>query len=62
MLLAGLGEPFSPAAVRRAAELVDQAKRPAAIQVAVFTIAKGGLMFSASVAGQKFSFSPHGSK
>jgi lipid-binding SYLF domain-containing protein len=30
--------------------------------VAVFTIAKGGLMFSASIAGQKFSFSPHGSK
>jgi lipid-binding SYLF domain-containing protein len=30
--------------------------------MAVFTIAKGGLMFSASIAGQKFSFSPHGSK
>jgi lipid-binding SYLF domain-containing protein len=30
--------------------------------MAVFTIAKGGLMFSASIAGQKFYFSPHGSK
>jgi lipid-binding SYLF domain-containing protein len=30
--------------------------------MAVFTIAKGGLMFSASIAGQKFSFSPRGSK
>jgi hypothetical protein len=30
--------------------------------MAVFTIAKGGLMFSASIAGQKFSYSPHGSK
>jgi lipid-binding SYLF domain-containing protein len=30
--------------------------------MAVFTIAKGGLMFSAAIAGQKFSFSPHGSK
>jgi lipid-binding SYLF domain-containing protein len=30
--------------------------------MAVFVIAKGGLMFSASIAGQKFSYSPHGSK
>jgi len=30
--------------------------------MAVFIIAKGGLMFSASVAGQKFSYSPHRSK
>jgi lipid-binding SYLF domain-containing protein len=29
--------------------------------MAVFTVAKGGLMFSASIAGQKFSYSPHGS-
>jgi lipid-binding SYLF domain-containing protein len=27
--------------------------------MAVFTVAKGGLMFSASIAGQKFSYSPH---
>jgi hypothetical protein len=26
--------------------------------VAVFTIAKGGLMYQAAVAGQKFSFTP----
>jgi lipid-binding SYLF domain-containing protein len=30
--------------------------------MAVFTIAKGGLMFSAAIAGQKFAFSPRGSK
>jgi len=29
--------------------------------MAVFTVAKGGLMFSASIAGQKFSYSPRGS-
>ena len=29
--------------------------------MAVFTIAKGGLMYQASVAGQKFSFKPRGS-
>jgi hypothetical protein len=40
VLLAGLGQPFSPAAVRRAAELVDQAKRTTDIPVAVLTIAK----------------------
>jgi lipid-binding SYLF domain-containing protein len=28
--------------------------------MAVFTIAKGGLMYSASVAGQKFSYTPRG--
>jgi lipid-binding SYLF domain-containing protein len=28
--------------------------------MAVFTVAKGGLMFSASIAGQKFSYSPRG--
>jgi lipid-binding SYLF domain-containing protein len=30
--------------------------------MAVFTIAKGGLMFSTSIAGQKFSYSPRESK
>jgi lipid-binding SYLF domain-containing protein len=30
--------------------------------MAVFTVAKGGLMYSASVAGQKFSYTPGGSK
>ena len=30
--------------------------------MAVFTVAKGGLMYSASIAGQKFSYSPRGSK
>jgi lipid-binding SYLF domain-containing protein len=30
--------------------------------MAVFTVAKGGLLFSASIAGQKFSYSPRGSK
>jgi Las17-binding protein actin regulator len=30
--------------------------------VAVFTIAKGGLMYEASVGGQKFSFEPFGKK
>jgi len=30
--------------------------------VAVFTIAKGGLMYEASVGGQKFSFEPFGGK
>lgn len=30
--------------------------------VAVFTIAKGGLMYEAAVAGQKFSFKPGGSE
>jgi lipid-binding SYLF domain-containing protein len=30
--------------------------------MAVFTVAKGGLMFSTSIAGQKFSYSPHDSK
>jgi lipid-binding SYLF domain-containing protein len=29
--------------------------------MAVFTVAKGGLMFSASIAGQKFTYSPRGS-
>jgi len=29
--------------------------------MAVFTIAKGGLMYSASIAGQKFTYSPHNS-
>jgi lipid-binding SYLF domain-containing protein len=29
--------------------------------MAVFTIAKGGLMFSTSIAGQKFSYAPRGS-
>ena len=28
--------------------------------VAVFTIAKGGLMYQAAVAGQKFTYTPHG--
>ena len=28
--------------------------------MAVFTVAKGGLMFSASIAGQKFTYSPRG--
>jgi lipid-binding SYLF domain-containing protein len=28
--------------------------------MAVFTVAKGGLMYSASIAGQKFSYSPRG--
>lgn len=28
--------------------------------VAVFTIAKGGLMYTATVAGQKFTYTPHG--
>jgi lipid-binding SYLF domain-containing protein len=27
--------------------------------MAVFTVAKGGLMFSASIAGQKFTYTPH---
>jgi lipid-binding SYLF domain-containing protein len=30
--------------------------------MAVFTIAKGGLMYTATVAGQKFSYSPRGEK
>jgi lipid-binding SYLF domain-containing protein len=30
--------------------------------VAVFTVAKGGLMYEASVGGQKFSFEPFGAK
>jgi lipid-binding SYLF domain-containing protein len=30
--------------------------------MAVFTVAKGGLMFSTSIAGQKFSYSPRDSK
>jgi len=30
--------------------------------MAVFTIAKGGLMYSAAIAGQKFSFTPAGSE
>ena len=30
--------------------------------MAVFSIDKGGLMYNASVAGQKFSYEPHGSK
>jgi lipid-binding SYLF domain-containing protein len=30
--------------------------------MAVFTVAKGGLMYSASVAGQKFSYSPRSAK
>ena len=30
--------------------------------MAVFTVAKGGLMYPASIAGQKFSYSPRGSK
>ena len=30
--------------------------------MAVFTIAKGGLMYAAAIAGQKFSFSPRGEK
>jgi lipid-binding SYLF domain-containing protein len=30
--------------------------------VAVFTIAKGGLMYEASVGGQKFTFEPFGAK
>jgi hypothetical protein len=29
--------------------------------VAVFTVARGGLMYEASVGGQKFSFKPYGS-
>jgi lipid-binding SYLF domain-containing protein len=29
--------------------------------MAVFTVAKGGLLFSASIAGQKFSYTPRGS-
>jgi hypothetical protein len=29
--------------------------------MAVFTVAKGGLMYSASIAGQKFTYSPRGS-
>jgi lipid-binding SYLF domain-containing protein len=29
--------------------------------MAIFTVAKGGLMYSASIAGQKFSYSPRGS-
>ena len=29
--------------------------------MAVFTVAKGGLMYSASIAGQKFSYTPRGS-
>jgi hypothetical protein len=28
--------------------------------MAVFTVAKGGLMYAATVAGQKFSFTPRG--
>jgi lipid-binding SYLF domain-containing protein len=30
--------------------------------MAVFTVAKGGLMYSASIAGQKFSYTPGGTK
>lgn len=30
--------------------------------MAVFTIAKGGLMYAATIAGQKFSFTPHGAR
>src|SRR6266851_4848290 len=30
--------------------------------MAVFTIAKGGLMYAAAIAGQKFSYTPRGSK
>jgi hypothetical protein len=30
--------------------------------MAVFTIAKGGLMYSASIAGQKFSYTPRGAR
>ena len=29
--------------------------------MAVFTIAKGGLMYAAAIAGQKFSYKPFGS-
>jgi hypothetical protein len=29
--------------------------------MAVFTIAKGGLMYQAAVAGQKFQYTPRGS-
>ena len=29
--------------------------------MAVFTVAKGGLMYAAAIAGQKFSYTPHGS-
>jgi hypothetical protein len=28
--------------------------------MAVFTIAKGGLMYAAAIAGQKFSYKPRG--
>jgi hypothetical protein len=30
--------------------------------MAVFTIAKGGLMYAAALAGQKFTFTPRGEK
>jgi len=30
--------------------------------MAVFTIAKGGLMYAATVAGQKFSYTPSGTR
>jgi hypothetical protein len=30
--------------------------------MAVFTIAKGGLMYAATVAGQKFTYTPRGEK
>jgi len=40
VLLAGLGKPFSPAAVRRAAELARQAGADVDTPVAVLTIAK----------------------
>jgi hypothetical protein len=40
VLLAGLGKPFSPAAVKRAAELARQAETTLETPVAVLTIAK----------------------
>jgi hypothetical protein len=40
VLLAGLGKPFSPAALRRTAELAGQAQRATDPPVAVLTIAK----------------------
>ena len=31
---------------------------PASLLMAVFTVAKGGLMYEASIGGQKFSYTP----
>lgn len=57
-------EAFALAAQVSAVAAAEGASANAKYQqgVAVFTIAKGGLMYEASVGGQKFSFEPFGKK